>query len=216
MIKQLKFINFFRINDRGGFLLLWSIQTRNVYDILMKDGVYHTDPQKSLADDSDFPNEMSLFHVAYDWISEQMRVRIGVPPSPDITYPVWAFYQWEGKRKRLDMRTHRVWGLKGTPIVLLTLDIPKNMVLLSDFDAWHCVLNDWFLPMNEKEELLLQEQADSYSNVDERENVKKKSWENVFLWDKETEYWSSPKTTQATFWELKKEWVKKAEFYLSK
>ena len=41
------------------------------------------------------------------------------------------------------MRAHgRNWGEKGTPIVLLTIDVPDNLVLLSDFDYWHCVLND--------------------------------------------------------------------------
>ena len=36
----------------------------------------------------------------------------------------------------------RNWGEKGTPVVLLTIEIPDNLVLLSDFDYWHCVLND--------------------------------------------------------------------------
>ena len=45
--------------------------------------------------------------------------------------------------KRPDMRVHgRNWGEKGTPVVLLTIEIPDNLVLLSDFDYWHCVLND--------------------------------------------------------------------------
>ena len=30
-----------------------------------------------------------------------------MPPN-DVIYPVWAWYQWEGVRKRPDMRTHVV------------------------------------------------------------------------------------------------------------
>lgn len=75
-------------------------------------------------------------------MAEQMKKRIGEPPK-GVIFPVWAWYQWEGMRKRPDMRVHgRNWGEKGTPIVLLTIEVPDNLVLLSDFDYWHCVLND--------------------------------------------------------------------------
>jgi hypothetical protein len=37
----------------------------------------------------------------YDWMVEQMRIRIGNPP-PGVRYPVWAWHQWEGKRKKPD------------------------------------------------------------------------------------------------------------------
>lgn len=81
-----------------------------------------------------------------------MKKRIGMPPN-DVIYPVWAWYQWEGVRKRPDMRTHRYGGKKGTPVVLLTIDVPNNMVLLSNFDMWHVVLNNGYLPLYDKDDI---------------------------------------------------------------
>lgn len=59
-------------------------------------------------------------------------------------------------------------GRKGTPIVLLTIEVPDNLVLLSDFDYWHCVLNDGdiIFPIDD---------SAVYS-----EEEKQKSWENIF------------------------------------
>ena len=43
---------------------------------------------------------------------------------------------------------------------------------------------------------------------------KLKSWENIFCIDVVTEWWDAPKSTQATFWELKKERVLRAEHFV--
>lgn len=73
-------------------------------------------------------------------MDEQLAQKTGEAPS-GVHYPIWAWYQWEGKHKRLAMRIHRRRCVKGTPIVLVTLEIPDQFVLLSDYDMWHCVLN---------------------------------------------------------------------------
>lgn len=132
-----------------------------------------------------------------------MRARVGATPE-GVEFPVWAWYQWEGKRKRPDMRCHGRCSEKGIPIVLLTVDVPTEKVLLSDFDYWHMVLNDWALvfPFVPKAK---------YS-----EAVKRKSWENIFdiecSYDGEDEHCLS---TQATLWEIKQEWVRKAEQFVT-
>lgn len=66
------------------------------------------------------------------------------------------------------MRFHgRNWGEKGTPIVLLTIDVPEHCILLSNFDYWHCVLNDFEITNSDEET--------EYS-----EEEKRKSWERIF------------------------------------
>jgi hypothetical protein len=140
----------------------------------------------------------------YRWMAEQMTKRIGAPPE-GAQFPVWAWYRWEGKRKRPDMRTHGIWGEKGEPIVLITFDAPDEQVLLSDFDYWHCVLNDGdiIFPFSE---------TACYT-----EEEKRKSWENIF--DISCSFTGEEKTslsTQATLWEIKCEWVKKAEHFVSR
>ena len=72
-------------------------------------------------------------------MAEQMKKRIGNPPA-GVDLPVWAWYQWEGKRNRPDMRQHGRSSDKGVSIVLLTIDVPEEHVLLSDFDYRHRLL----------------------------------------------------------------------------
>lgn len=177
-------------------MILWTIQHQCAYENMQKTGVLRAD-EAHLCDDT--------FLDAYDWMVSQMKARIGNPPE-GVRFPVWAWYQWEGKRKRLDMRFHgRGWGEKGNPIVLLTVEVPESCVLLSDFDYWHHVLNDWDIIFPDRE-------AAVYSKEEKR-----KSWENIFditcTFDGEQH---KRLTTQATLWEIKQEWVKKAEHFVSR
>lgn len=138
---------------------------------------------------------------AYRWLADQMKKRIGRPPK-NVEFPVWAWYQWDGMRKRPDMRCHARASEKGVPIVLLTVDVPDDKVLLSDFLYWHCVLND--------DDIIFPFDLDAVYP----EEVKRKSWENIFdiecSFDGEEHKYLS---TQATMWEIKQEWIKKVEFF---
>lgn len=177
-------------------MILWTIQHRNAYEELLQKGVLRG---KSEYIDDEF------FGEPYKWMVDQMKRRIGNPPE-GVFLPIWAWYQWEGKRKRPDMRFHgRGWGEKGTPIVLLTIDVPDNCVLLSDFDYWHVVLNDGEIIFPYDEDAV-------YSDEEKRE-----SWENIFdigcSFDGEVHNFLS---TQATMWEIKAEWIVKAEHFISR
>ena len=78
------------------------------------------------------------------------------------------------------MRVHgRGWCRTGTPIVLLTIEVADELVLLSDFDYWHCVLNDG-------EIILPYDDAAVYS-----EEEKRKSWENIRRLSKTAAYFFS-------------------------
>ena len=178
-------------------MILWTIQHLKAYEKLCETGTLRADAKHLI-----FNGE---FTEAYRWMAEQMTERIGPAPN-DTVFPVWAWYQWEGQRKRPDMRFHsRGWGEKGTPIVLLTIDVPENLVLLSDFDYWHIVLNDGDLiyPYSE---------IACYS-----EEKKRNSWKNIFditcSFDSEEH---NSISTQATLWEIKNEWVIKAEHFISR
>lgn len=106
-------------------MILWTIQHRKAYEEFLENGVLRGNPEYI---------EEEFFKEPYEWMIEQMKKRIGNPPD-GVTIPIWAWYQWEGKRKRPDMRScGRGWGEKSTPIVLLTIDVPNDCVLLSDFD----------------------------------------------------------------------------------
>ncbi len=61
-------------------MILWTIQSQEVYRIIEETGVYHCNPSKSM---------FSFLEKQYSWLSEQMRRRVGEPPK-GVVFPVWA------------------------------------------------------------------------------------------------------------------------------
>ena len=173
---------------------LWTVQPYCIYELIQKDGVYRCDITKS-----SFAEDEIL--VAYNWLVDQMKKRIGNPPK-GVEYPVWAWYLREGKNKRPDMRRS---GLRVTKkSVLLEIEIPDSEVLLTDFLDWHCALNDGACYYGTSEEEFEKEDA-FYESLSEEEQrlYKIKSWEQIIC---------TPETlldrVQATFWELKASQIK--------
>lgn len=98
----------------------------------------------------------------YHWMMQQMKKRL---PLYDEEYPIWL---WTEKP---DLRRGGHFN-KGTHAVCLEVEIPSEHVLLSDFDGWHCILNDGFLALHEEE-------WDAYYN-NELKMTKEESWERIF------------------------------------
>lgn len=172
---------------------LWTIQSKDAFNKMQKTGLLRADEEHLL-----FAGDLK---DSYLWMSDQMSKRIGPPPS-GVRFPVWAWYQWEGIRKRPDMRHHCRGSNKEEEIVLLTIEVPDDQVLLSDFDYWHLVLNDC--------EMIYPFDFDKKYSEEE----KKKSWEQIFdyqcTFEREEH---NDLSTQATMWEIKKEWVIKVEHF---
>jgi hypothetical protein len=57
-------------------------------------------------------------------------------------------------------------------VFCLKVEIPDHQVLLSDFEAWHIVLNDGYLPLTEKE--------DECYDAGQGWMTKEESWERIF------------------------------------
>ncbi len=124
--------------------------------------------------------------------------------------------------------------MKGEKIVQLIIDIPDEDVLLSDFDLFHYVLNYWYLPLDQNDEDDFEEEyAWSGYNLHALKDVKiqtekimplrlaiEKSWDRIFDLEREDNNLiyglNSKKSIQATFWQLKREQVKKAEVFIAK
>ena len=78
-------------------MILWTIQEEAVYHIIMEKGVYRCAPERIFIPECRYQ---------YDWLVRQMEERIG--PSPEgVEYPAWAWYSWEGERKKPDLRKER-------------------------------------------------------------------------------------------------------------
>jgi len=121
---------------------LWTIQTPDVYEKILKEGKYFCDEKKANLLESD------EFRNAYNWLSKKMVQKIG---HSKVKYPVWGWYCIDGKNKKPDLRLSG-YGERGKELVCLEIEIPDEKVVLSDYDLWHFVLNDIYL-FDDDEEL---------------------------------------------------------------
>ena len=184
--------------------ILWTIQDEAAFEVFEKTGVLRADPNHLLFDGD--------FEDAYLWMADQMRHRIGAAPE-GVQYPVWAWYQWEGQRKRMDLRRSG-YAKRGTPLVQITFEADPQEFLLSDFDAWHFVQNEHYLADSESE------WDDFYANDgDLRKDEIIASWDKIFDMDHDVLSWDSKPTyrsIQATLWEIRMSQVIKVEHFLAK
>lgn len=179
---------------------LWTTQPATILEELRTNGVYRCDPTKSynLVKGNDLKEQ-------YRWLMEQMKVKIG--PAPEgVTYPIWAWHSWNFEHQMPDPNSAAFLKRESAGVVL-TLEIPEERVVLTDYEAWNYVMNDWLLTdvTDEAEYDRILEWYDNLSE-DEQEIEKRKSWMNVFKIDRiETDLLTRGKFVQATFWELRKE-----------
>ena len=189
---------------------VWSMQPLEVYNEIMKKGYYVCNPKKS-----ELIREESNFRIAYNWLIKEMVKRIGYPPK-GVQYPVWAWAVYNGRNHKPDLRTGQL--KPGQEGVCIELEIPENQLVLSDFDAWHSVLNDSFSDTS-KNEMEWEKQHDWFDSLpyEERQIVKEKSWQNIFnIEPYESDWVCIGKYVQATFWVLRKEDIKKVQFFKSR
>ena len=185
-------------------MILWTSQEEAVYNELLKTGVYRCDINLS---------PMRDCRKQYDWLVQQMKQRIGPPPE-QVTYPVWALYQQDGKHRKPDLRRER-WavGCNGERFACLEIEIPDRDVLLSDFDAWCMLLSDFLISDTEQEGCCLEAQYEALSPSEKR-RMKEKNWERVFdLSPLNTDWMRRGYDIQATFWELRLEQVRDVRFF---
>lgn len=110
---------------------LWSIQKRGAHQRLLDKGSLY----------GDWRRVDSFFKPSYYWLCDQMKQRgIELNRRP----PMWG---WTHKPD-LRLAAHLERGEKG---VRLELEVPDELVLLSHFGAWHCVLNDHLLVTSDDE-----------------------------------------------------------------
>ena len=117
---------------------LWTIQTKEAWARAEKSGVLecnesHIDADKEID---------SWFRPAYDWMVGQLEQR--VKNYPCNKYPIWAWYHPKPDLRRSG---HLPRDTSGVRVECL---VGSDSVLLSDFDAWHAVLNCWYLSLSEE------------------------------------------------------------------
>ena len=193
------------VSDPGAEVLtMYTIQTRDAYETLVRDSVLVGDSSLSWTE----------FQEAYAWMLRQMDQRLPGQPGGLL----WLWLTATRSRLRDDARHAR-------GEVLLTVRVAKDHVLLSEFLDWHAVLNRSLhvppLP-GESDEAWEARWSPIDEDFDERAKPYRKepiaawpealraeiesSWEAIF--DPAT--WRTPPVLQATMRELRTEDVVRA------
>lgn len=184
-------------------MILWTIQSEEVLDILERDGVYTCD--ETLSD------LMEYFEKDYRWMVEQMDNR-GIEHPEGLNYPLWAWHTRNWKHKRPILREICA-DEKGKRLVCIEFEIDDDKVLLSDFDSWHFVLNKFWLDDSSDGEDWDEKQRwlDSLPVI-ERERIMVESWQKIFdITSRKSDWKPNGCYIQGTFWELRKDMIRKVK-----
>ena len=190
---------------------LWSIQTVQAYEELLSKGVLYTNEKLSMA------HEEPIFKVAYRYMMKQFAFRLSTKIS---NYPIWSWYWYDGKLKpRPDLRC-KYYDTPGTKLVRLTLDVPDNEVLLSDFNLFYFVLNDWYIPKNQQDLEKYDKLKITLTN-DELNKLKQDSWDLIFDLEREDDDnfmfgKKDKKIIQAITACIKIDQVKKVDYFIAR
>lgn len=212
--------------------VLWTVQNEQVYQDVLDNGVYHVSPSRIIFPEND--DSYIVCNRAYRWLSEQMRSRVA-ETNANVQYPIWAWFKHQGKAHgKPDMRESG-HGEKGEHVVRLRLEIPKDRVLLSDYDDWHFALNYWYLGINEADSDAFDEELkrhgisfqelqtlatkDDDGMADIKERIEN-SWEKMFdVTRPVVDGWNfdwAMRSIQATFWELRLSDITQVEHFVAR
>lgn len=156
---------------------------------------------------------------AYNWISNKLEEKTKKRPCK---FPRWVWVKEEGKECTRTIGQCLEESFYEGDYVLLTLDVPEERLLLSDFDLWHHPLNGWPLFDEEEESDAFEKwREDNHlswfifndneikdcdkSLVKEARNKIIKTWDGIFDLVKENDYSrlkNDEKTIQGICWEF--------------
>ncbi|MBY3155341.1 DUF3841 domain-containing protein [Rhizobium laguerreae] len=188
---------------------LFAYMDSDAYQALLRNGRIIGSPEHSGFQD---------FAPAYGWLSDVMRGRIG--QAPDGCHPGWPVFAWAIRNGLTPLaydreNEHPKSDEANGASFLVGFDAPDGSCLLSDFDDWHYVLNNWFLPSCGSAAEDLAGEVEAFEALCERrgcdpyrgegppevESARRANWERI------VDFPDVNGSAQATLWELKAEWV---------
>ncbi len=159
---------------------LWTIQVPEVWERFRRTGVLAADGRRT----------PYYYRDAYRWLRRQAAARLA-------GYSGCAFV-WAWLRPKPDLRSsgHLPKGRRGVRIEFV---VPADRMLCSDFSAWHCVLNQWYLAFSEAEDDAwfgsLPKKWTWKTLPDEKRREIEISWERIFdLGSLQASPWTGPVT----------------------
>jgi hypothetical protein len=118
--------------DMSELMRVWTIQRAGCWELFQKRGVLRGDGRRVC----------HHFRPAYRWLMTQAHQRL---PGYQGGFPIWF---WHSPKPDLRHSAHVPRGERG---VRIEIEIPRDRMLLSDFNTWHCVLNRWHLSRSWRE-----------------------------------------------------------------
>lgn len=189
----------------SNIIRLWTRQHKNVLEELRNNGVYR--PRKEYLLEK-FDSISDYYLSLYKWYTD--RAEKIVPRPEGAEFPIWL-------STSSDMMLQPA---ENNVIIELEADIAK--VVLTDSEKWGYVVNYWYLPIDKDDERKFNEELKKLGIGDESElymghkgnfypllrNRIIRSWERLF-----EDHPRITPTTQATLWEIRKEWVTRVTSY---
>lgn len=162
---------------------LWTLQPYDAVETLTAGEAYQCIPELATFYDD------SAFVASYDWLSAHMSKSISNPNN--IRWPIWAWARNYGEAVKPDRR-RSMFNNYDSEDVILELAVPDELVLLSDFDDWHYVLNGCEFISD----------ADFYADEERvyTQEEKEATWLKIFNVD-------SKPFVQACIWEIRPEYL---------
>lgn len=183
---------------------LWTIQPPEILKIIETSGEFVCDPAFS----------SKVFSQAYDWLVKQMDAH-GIEHPYGLELPIWAWYKTNGKNEKPDL-SDSFYGTPGDKMVCIEIEIDDKDVLLSDFYAWHAVLNEVFLDsaLTEEEWYLQHNWFDSLA-PELQKKVMLESWKDIFnIVPVSNGFIARGQEVQAVFWKITKDMIKSYEYFI--
>lgn len=198
-------------------MIVWTQQRLSFLDDLQRNGVVFCTEESDMYEDCGF---------AYDWLVAQMHTRLLPPPIADIKLPLWCWVQYNNYKSRKPKFTPSKDENGYYAEVFIEADIPDNLLLQSDFYlwSWYC-LNGWEIGNKQLHKewgrFIDENFAGSgfrfYDLPADMQCRIKKSWEHIFDLDYRNHCYRRcsrrNKSIQATFWLLRKEWVREVRIF---
>ncbi|MCR4868321.1 MAG: DUF3841 domain-containing protein [Lachnospiraceae bacterium] len=149
------------------------------------------------------------------WMTVKMDEH-GIRRINKAKYPVWAWHTRKWKHNRPDLRLGG-YGKRGDRLSCIEFEIPESEVLLSDFDAWHFVLNNLWLDGSVTEAERKNEIYFDSLTKEEQERAKADSWNRIFdISPYENDWIVRGCYIQAVFWKLRPDMVTECRFFTAK
>lgn len=150
-------------------IILYTVRNKEEYNQLLKTKILKPDSKIIKQSWLDCP----CFLNSYEWINNECKKRI-IDYNQD--YPLWA---WQ---KRPNANSFKIEFVNDI-FYIIKFKINKKKCLLSDFEKWHFVLNDLYLPKKLDENYLdCNFNISVFNKKGTKEEIKKQldSWKNIF------------------------------------